>query len=199
MEIQHTQEGEGDHQSPKEESQMPKWLDKQLQKKAPILMDPKNILEAILARAQKWTKKEKKPRVKSHLTMDASGSQTMQIATLVVEGEGFNYNISTIDIGTTTKEQKIDHLQGSVTTTVHQMNKDKSSKEELKAQVVDLTTYIQQWSSAEELPITSSAPPQLLSKDHINKLERRKNWTKAMKEWFRWVVYNGDMGTGHAT
>lgn len=97
-------------------------------------MDPKERLEAILARAQIGAKKEKKPRIWSHITMDASGSRIVQITTLIMDkGEGVSYNISTIDLGTTTREQKIDHLQGFVTTIVHQMNEDQSSKEELKA------------------------------------------------------------------
>lgn len=75
--------------------------------------------------------------------MDASRFRTMQISTPVVNEEGVSYNIFTLDLGTTTREKKIDHLQGSVTTIVHQMHKEKVSKEELKAQVVDLTTYIQ--------------------------------------------------------
>lgn len=161
-------------------------------------MDLKARLEAILVQAQIGTKMENKMNFISHITMDALGSRTMQITTLVVEGEGGSYNISTIDLGTTTKEQKIDHLQGFVSTIVHQMNKEKSTKEELKAQLADLTAYIQQWSSNEELPSTSSATPLLHSKDHIIKLERRKNWTKAIEDWFQWVVYNGDMGIGHA-
>lgn len=117
-------------------------------------------------------------RVRSHIMMDASRLRTVQIATPVVEGEGVNYNVSSIDLGMTTREHKIDHLQGSVATIVHQMNKEKSSKEELKEQVAELMAYIQQWSTVEEFPSTSSATTLLLSKDHIKKLERRKNWTK---------------------
>lgn len=75
--------------------------------------------------------------------MDALGSRIVQIATLVMGEEGINYNVSTVDLGTTTGEQKIDYLQGSIATIVHQMHKDKTSKEELKAQAADLTTYIQ--------------------------------------------------------
>lgn len=75
--------------------------------------------------------------------MDVSRSRTVQIATPVVGEEGVSYNVSTLDLGTTTREQKIDHLQGSVATIVHEMNKDKTSKEELKSQVADLTAYIQ--------------------------------------------------------
>lgn len=82
-------------------------------------MDLKARLEAILARAQISTKKEKMLRVRSHLTMDASRSKTMQIATLVMGEEGVIYNFCTLDLGTTTREQKIDHLQGFVTTIVH--------------------------------------------------------------------------------
>lgn len=66
------------------------------------------------------------------MTMDASGSRTVQIAAPVMGEEGFNYNIYTLDLGMTTREQKIDHLQGSVATIVHQMHKDNTSKEELK-------------------------------------------------------------------
>lgn len=107
--------------------------------------------------------------------MDVLGSRNVQIATLVVGEEGVSYNISTLNLGTTTREQTIDHLQGSVATIVHHMNKYKTSKGDLKAQVVDLTTYIQQWSSVEELPTTSLAPPQFMSKDHIDKLEKSEN------------------------
>lgn len=46
--------------------------------------------------------------------------------------EGVSYTISTIDLGTTTREQKIDEFQGLVAMIVEQMNKDQSSKEELK-------------------------------------------------------------------
>lgn len=49
MEIQHTCEEEGDHESLKGESQMHEWLEKQLEKKTPTLMDLKERLEAILA------------------------------------------------------------------------------------------------------------------------------------------------------
>lgn len=57
---------------------------------------------------------------------------------------------------------------------IHEMNKDQSSKEELKEQVVELTAYIQQSSSTKEIPTNSYAPPLLLSKENIKKLERRK-------------------------
>lgn len=156
-------------------------------------MDLKARLEAILAQAQISKKKEKKSRVRSHLTMDASGSRTVQITTSIMR-EGISCNISILDMGPTTREQKIDHLQGSITTIFHQMNKDKTSKEELKAQVENLIGCIQEWSSTKELPTTSSATPLLLSKDHINKLEKRKNWTKATEDWFQRVIYNGHIG-----
>lgn len=49
---------------------------------------------------------------------------------------------------------------------MQQMNKDQSSKEEIKAQVVDLTAYIQQWTSLEEeAPTTSFAPPLLCQEE----------------------------------
>lgn len=79
---------------------MPNWLQKHLQKKAPILVDPKIKLEAILAQAQTKRRKEKKPKVHSHLIVDASGLRTMQIVTPVMDkGEGFGYNILTINLG----------------------------------------------------------------------------------------------------
>lgn len=52
--------------------------------------------------------------------MDASKSRTIQISTLVVGEEGVSYNVSTLDLGIATREQKIDHLQGFVATIVHQ-------------------------------------------------------------------------------
>lgn len=51
--------------------------------------------------------------------MDASRSQTMQIATPVVGQEGVSYNISTINLGTATREQKVEHLEESMATMVH--------------------------------------------------------------------------------
>lgn len=41
--------GKGDHESPKEESQIPKWMEKKLEKRTPTSKDPKTRLEAILA------------------------------------------------------------------------------------------------------------------------------------------------------
>lgn len=61
----------------------------------------------------------------------------------------------------------------------------------------NLTAYIQQWSSPEELLTMSLVLPQLFYKDHIDKLERRKNWTKAKEDWFQHVLYNGNMGISH--
>lgn len=66
----------------------------------------------------------------------------------------------------------------------------------MKAQVAHLTTYSQQWSSI-KLPTTSLALPQLLSKIHIDQLEKTKNWMKATEDWFWKVLYDGNMGIGH--
>lgn len=66
----------------------------------------------------------------------------MQVATPVVGKKGISYNVSTIDLGMTTREQKVDHLQESVAKVVHLIQQDKILKEELKAQVANLTTYI---------------------------------------------------------
>lgn len=104
-------------------------------------------------------KREKKPNVRSKLTMDTSRSRIVQVATPVVGEEGISYNVSTIDLGDTSREQKVDHLQESVATVVHLIQQDKISTDELKAQLSDLIAYIQQWSLVEELPTTSSAPP----------------------------------------
>lgn len=49
MDIEHTHEEEHDLKSPKGESQMPKWLEKQLEKKPFTPRDPKARLGAILA------------------------------------------------------------------------------------------------------------------------------------------------------
>lgn len=103
MEIQHTHEEEGGHESPRGESWMPEWLEKQLEKKTPTSKDPRERLEKILALAQISTKKEKNPKVRSQLTMDASGSRTVQITTLVM-GEGVTYNVSTLYLGMSTRE-----------------------------------------------------------------------------------------------
>lgn len=140
-------EEEGGRESTKEKPQMPKWLEKQLEKKAPTLMDPRARLDAILALAQINTKKEKNPKVRSKLTIDAYGSRIVQIAIVVVNEEGIGYNVSTINLGTKSREHKIDHLQVSIAMVVHLMQKDKLSKDELKAQLADLIAYIQQWSS----------------------------------------------------
>lgn len=124
---------------------MPEWLVKKLEK-TPTPSDPKERIKAILAQAQVSTKKEKNPKVKSKLTMDAHGSRMVQISMLVLGEEGISYDV-TINLGRATKDQKIDHLQESVAIVVHQMYKENISKEELKAQVADLTNYIEQWSS----------------------------------------------------
>lgn len=73
-----------------------------MEKKAPIPRDPKERLEAILDRDQVNTNMERKPKVRSHLTMDAFGSRTMQITTRVVNEEGISYNLSTLDLGIAT-------------------------------------------------------------------------------------------------
>lgn len=91
----------------------------------------------------------------------------------------------------------MDDLQGSVTTIIQHMNKDQSSKEELKEQVVDLTAYIQQWAYTKEETTTKLSALALLSKEKINKMEKIKNWTKSTMDWFNMVVYNGDMGIHH--
>lgn len=122
--------------------------------------------------------------MRSKETMDASGSRTVQIETPMVGQEGVSYNVSTINLGTTTREQKVEHLEESVATVVHLIQKDKVSKDELKEQVAALTYYIQQWSSVEDMPTTSVAPPQLLSKGQIKKLEKRKNLDKTTESWF---------------
>lgn len=62
--IQYSDE-EGGHESPKGESQMPEWLEKQLEKKTPTSKDPRARLEAILAWVQISMKKENKPKVRS--------------------------------------------------------------------------------------------------------------------------------------
>lgn len=124
----------------------------------------------------------------------------MQVATLVIDkGEGVNYTISTINIGTTTREQKIYEFQGSVATIMQQMNTDQSSKEELKVRVVNLSAYIQQWKSLEEEAPSTSSTPLLLSQEELSKMEKMKNWTKATVDQFQWVLYDGDMGIGHAS
>lgn len=138
-----TKRGEGDHGSPKGKSIVPEWLEKQLERRTPILKDPREKLEAILARAQITTKKEKKLKIRSKVTMDASGSQAVQIATPIVGQEGVTYNISTMDLGTATREQKVGHLEESVAMVVHLIKQDKILKDELKAQVAALTDYIQ--------------------------------------------------------
>lgn len=66
----------------------------------------------------------------------------MQIATPVVGQAGVNYNISTLDLGTATKEQKVGHLEESVATMVHLIKQDKVLRDELKAQVAALMDYI---------------------------------------------------------
>lgn len=58
-----TEKGEGGHDSPKGKFVVPEWLERQLERKTPILKDPRARLEAILARAQITTKKDKKPNV----------------------------------------------------------------------------------------------------------------------------------------
>lgn len=116
--------------------------------------------------------------------MDASGSRAVQIATPMIGQARVSYNISTIDLGTTTKEQKVEHPEESVAMVVHLIKQDKISKDELKAQVAALTDYIQQWSSVDDLPTTSTAAPQLLSKEQIDKMERRKNLEKTTEDWF---------------
>lgn len=93
-----------------------------------------------------------------------------------------SYNISTIDLGTATREQKVGNLKESVAMVVHLIKQDKILKDELKAQVAALTDYIQQWSSVDDLPTTSTAPPQLLSKEQIDKMERRKNLEKITED-----------------
>lgn len=66
IEIQ-TKKGDDDRESPNRKSAMPKWLERKLEKKTPTL-------KAILARAQITTRKEKKPKIRSKVTMDASRS-----------------------------------------------------------------------------------------------------------------------------
>lgn len=46
--------------------------------------------------------------------------------------------------------------------------------------------------------MTSSAPPQLLSKEKIDKMEKRNNWTKTIEDWFQQVLYVGNMGINHS-
>lgn len=160
---------------------MPKWLERQLEKKTPTPKDPRERLEAILARVEITTKKDKKPKIRSKVMMDASGSRTVQVATPVVGKEGVSYSISTIDLGIATREKKVGNLKESMATVAHLIQQDKVSKDELKAQVADLKTYIQRWSSAKEMPTTSAAPQQLLSKEQIDKLEKRKNLEKTIE------------------
>lgn len=70
-------EGKDDHESPKGKSVVPEWLEKQLERKTAILKDPRVRLEAILARSQITKKKEKKLKIRSKVTMDASGSRAV--------------------------------------------------------------------------------------------------------------------------
>lgn len=60
----------------------------------------------------------------------------------MVGQEGITYNTSTMDLGTTTREQKVGNLEESVATVVHLIRQDNISKDELKAQVAALTDYI---------------------------------------------------------
>lgn len=46
---------------------------------------------------------------------------------------GVSYNISTLDLGTATREKKVGHLEESVAIVVHLIKQDKVSKDELKA------------------------------------------------------------------
>lgn len=64
---------------------------------------------------------------------------------------------------------------------IQQMNKDQSLKEELKVQVEELTTYIQQWTSTKEA-LTTSFAPKLLSQDELTKMEKMKNWTSVITD-----------------
>lgn len=62
------------------------WIEHQLEKKkAPMVTDPRVRLEAILARSQTRTRKEKKPKVQSHIIANTSGSRMIHIATLVMD------------------------------------------------------------------------------------------------------------------
>lgn len=132
------------------------------------------------------------------MMMDVSRSRTIQVATPVVGTKGISYNVSTIDLGTDTREKKVEQLQEFIATVVHLIQQDNFSKEELKAQVANLTVYIQQWYSTKEMPTTSTNPPQLLSKEKIDKMEKRKNLEKTTKTWFQQVQYVGNMGIGRA-
>lgn len=71
------EKGEGGRESPKEKFSMLEWLERQLERKTPVLKDPRVRLEAILARAQITTRKEKKPKIRFKVTMDASGSRAV--------------------------------------------------------------------------------------------------------------------------
>lgn len=63
--------------------------------------------------------------------------------------------------------------------------------------MVELTTYIQQWTLIEaKTPMELSALA-LLSKEEINKMEKMKSWTKSTLDSFNRVIYNGDMGIFH--
>lgn len=81
--LQHVQGEEGDHESPRGETQMLDWLENKFQKKVPALIDSNTRIEAILERTQIKMTKEKKPRVCSHIIVDSLGSRIVLIATLV--------------------------------------------------------------------------------------------------------------------
>lgn len=78
------------------------------------------------------------------------------------------------------------------------MNKDQSTKEELKAQVEKLTTYIQYWTSSEEEAPTKSPTLSLLSKEEVNKIEKMKKWAKSTSNWFKRVINTRDKDIHYA-
>lgn len=96
----------------------------------------------------------------------------------VVTISNFDYKVTSIDIGLTSRTQEIDEFQGSVMTILHIMDKDQATKKELKAQVVELTAFIQQLvTPSQKIPVEMSTLA-ILSMEEVIKVEIRENWTK---------------------
>jgi cell division protein FtsL len=69
--------------------------------------------------------------------------------------KGHDYQIKTINLGLVSRDQKIDNLQGSISFIIQKILMNQSTMEDLKQQVVGLTTYIHQWTkNVEEAPMT---------------------------------------------
>jgi len=176
-------------------SSAPEWLQDRMVYPEPQIEVMKIDLSTILSQAQK-PQKQKRAKVQSRIYQSESGSRIVEVAVPLADVardqvRAEDYVISAIDLGPTTRAQRVDDFKGSVTSILKQLDKDEMSKRELKCQNEELRACLQFLVKPIDAGGDIRTVPTFLSTDEMAKLSKVRSKSQGVENWLMSVFEVG--------